>query len=83
MYIFNVTILVIVILCSDTEGVPSTAIREISVLKSLNHPAVVQLLDIVSVNKKIYLIFEYLNMDLSEVFEHSKLRMEDALIKVS
>ena len=48
----------------ESEGVPSTAIREITVLKELDHPHVVKLLDVVHVDKKIYLVFEYLNQDL-------------------
>lgn len=46
---------------------PSTAIREITVLKELDHPHVVKLLDVVHVEKKIYLVFEYLNQDLKVV----------------
>lgn len=33
---------------TDDEGIPVTAIREIALLKSLNHPNVVKLEDIVS-----------------------------------
>ncbi|GLV43703.1 Cyclin-dependent kinase 2 [Carabus blaptoides fortunei] len=66
---------------TDTEGVPSTAIREISVLKGLNHPAVVQLLDIVVVEKKLFLVFEYLNMDLKEFLDASTVKLEDDLVK--
>lgn len=66
----------------DTEGVPSTAIREISVLKGLNHPAVVQLLDIVVVEKKLFLVFEYLNMDLKEFLDASTVKLEEDLVKV-
>jgi serine/threonine protein kinase len=50
----------------DNEGVPSTAIREISLLKSLNHPNVVRLRDVVHDETKLYLIFEYLDQDLKK-----------------
>ena len=52
----------------EAEGVPSTAIREITVLKELDHPHVVRLHDVVHVDKKIYLVFEYLNQDLKVNF---------------
>lgn len=84
-YVFYIKLLIIinhVYICSDTEGVPSTAIREISLLKRLNHPSVVQLIDVIAIDRKVYLVFEYLNMDLNEFFEASKIRLEDALVKV-
>lgn len=31
----------------DNEGIPSTALREISLLKGLKHPNIVDLLDII------------------------------------
>ena len=45
----------------DEEGIPSTALREISVLKELNHPNIVKLLDVhyLEDKKKLYLVFEY------------------------
>ena len=36
-------------------------IREIAVLKELNHSAVVKLLDVVIADKKLYLVFEHLD----------------------
>ena len=35
--------------------------REIAVLKELNHPAVVKLLDVVIAEKKLFLVFEHLD----------------------
>ena len=35
--------------------------REIAVLKELNHPAVVKLLDVVVAEKKLFLVFEHLD----------------------
>jgi len=51
----------------EEEGMPSTAIREISLLKELSHPNVVKLLDVYCANaasKKLYLVFEFVDMDL-------------------
>ena len=50
----------------ESEGVPSTAIREIALLKELEHKNVVQLLDVVHADDKLYMVFEYLNMDLKK-----------------
>lgn len=51
---------------NETEGVPSTAIREISLLKELRHPNVVRLLDVLPEDKKLYLVFEYMTEDLKK-----------------
>ena len=49
---------------TQSEGVPSTTIREISVLREIEHPNVVQLKDVIMCPNKMYLVFEYLEMDL-------------------
>ncbi|GAB1610153.1 cyclin-dependent kinase 2-like [Argonauta hians] len=54
---------------AETEGVPSTAIREISLLRELTHHNVVQLLDVVQSDKKLYLVFEYLDQDLKKYMD--------------
>lgn len=59
------------ILCSEPEGVPSTALREISVLRELRHPSVVRLLDVLLADRKLFLVFEYLHMDLKRLMEAS------------
>uniref|UniRef100_A0A673I0W1 Cell division control protein 2 homolog n=1 Tax=Sinocyclocheilus rhinocerous TaxID=307959 RepID=A0A673I0W1_9TELE len=51
---------------SEEEGVPSTAVREISLLKELQHPNVVRLLDVLMQESKLYLVFEFLSMDLKK-----------------
>lgn len=56
---------------TESEGVPSTAIREISLLKELDHPNIVKLLDVVHSEKKLYLVFEYLNKDLKKFMDES------------
>ncbi|XP_069728337.1 cyclin-dependent kinase 3 [Phaenicophaeus curvirostris] len=56
---------------AEVEGVPSTAIREISLLKELKHPNIVRLLDVVHSQKKLYMVFEYLNQDLKKHMDSS------------
>jgi cyclin-dependent kinase len=54
----------------EDEGVPSTAIREISLLKEMRDPNIVRLLNIVHVDgKKLYLVFEFLDLDLKKYME--------------
>ena len=53
---------------NESEGVPSTAIREIAVLKELNHRAVVKLLDVI-VAEKLFLVFEHLDKDLKKLLD--------------
>lgn len=57
---------------SEEEGVPSTAIREISLLRELDHPNVVRLMDIVHADEKLYLVFEYLDLDLKRYMDSMK-----------
>lgn len=54
---------------SDDEGIPSTAIREISLLKELKHPNIVGLIDVLMEESRLYLIFEYLTMDLKKYMD--------------
>jgi len=54
---------------NEDEGVPSTAIREISVLKELEHPNVVTLIEVIFDKNKLYLVFEFLSMDLRKWLE--------------
>lgn len=54
---------------SEDEGVPSTAIREISLLKELQHPNIVKLECIVHQDKKLYLVFEFMQMDLKKYID--------------
>jgi len=53
----------------EEEGVPSTSIREICVLKELNHPNIVKLLDVVSTADKLHLVFEFLDRDLKKYID--------------
>jgi len=53
----------------EDEGVPSTAIREISILKEMNHKNIVSLMDVVNLPNKLYLVFEFLDQDLKKYMD--------------
>ncbi|KAG8917468.1 Cyclin-dependent kinase catalytic subunit [Tulasnella sp. 417] len=54
---------------AEDEGVPSTPIREISLLIELDDPNIVSLLDIVHDDNKLFLVFEFLDLDLKHYME--------------
>jgi cyclin-dependent kinase len=55
---------------AEDEGVPSTAIREISLLKEMRDPTIVRLFNIVHADgHKLYLVFEFLDLDLKKYME--------------
>ncbi|KAJ2960642.1 hypothetical protein NQZ79_g4008 [Umbelopsis isabellina] len=54
---------------NEEEGVPCTAIREISLLKELKHPNILRLYDVLHTEKKLTLIFEYLDSDLKKFLD--------------
>lgn len=51
------------------EGIPSTAIREIALLRELGHPGIVNLLDIVHGDNKLFLVFEFFNLDMKKYLD--------------
>ncbi|KAG5177809.1 cyclin-dependent kinase [Tribonema minus] len=53
----------------EDEGIPSTALREISLLRELQHPNIVQLRDCIQSEGKLYLIFEFVDRDLKKYLE--------------
>ncbi|XP_076242195.1 cyclin-dependent kinase 2 [Calliopsis andreniformis] len=66
---------------TESEGVPSTAIREISLLRELAHPNIVQLFDVVDGDKHLYLVFEFLQQDLKKLLDSVKGGLDQALVK--
>ncbi|KAK0548831.1 Cyclin-dependent kinase catalytic subunit [Tilletia horrida] len=54
---------------NEEEGVPSTAIREISLLKETRDENIVRLFDVIHQDSKLYLVFEFLDLDLKKYME--------------
>jgi serine/threonine protein kinase len=48
------------------------SIREICTLKELQHPNIVKLIDVILDTTKVYLVFEYLYMDLKKYIDDQK-----------
>lgn len=63
---------------SMDEGIPSTAIREISLLKQLQHQNIVRLYDVVHTDKRLTLVFEFLDQDLKNYLDSNGDRGLDA-----
>lgn len=54
----------------EDEGIPCTAIREISLLKELHHINIVQLFDVIHTEKNLTLVFEYMDLgDLKQLMD--------------
>lgn len=53
----------------DDEGVPSSALREICLLKELKHKNIVRLHDVLHSERKLTLVFEYCDQDLKKYFD--------------
>lgn len=51
------------------EGTPSTAIREISLMKELKHENIVSLHDVIHTENKLMLVFDYMDQDLKKYMD--------------
>ncbi|KAI8637103.1 serine/threonine-protein kinase pef1 [Parasitella parasitica] len=51
------------------EGTPSTAIREISLMKELKHPNIVRLQDVIHTENTLTLVFEFMDQDLKKYMD--------------
>ncbi|KAL1925261.1 uncharacterized protein VTP21DRAFT_144 [Calcarisporiella thermophila] len=66
---------------NEEEGVPCTAIREIALLKELKHPNIVRLYDVLHTDKKLTLVFEYLDSDLKKFLDAYRGDIDPTTIK--
>lgn len=60
----------------EDEGLPSTAIREVAVLKGADHPNVVKLLDVVCSPGRLHLVFEFVEANLKQYMKRHHMHLE-------
>lgn len=79
-----------ILMHNENEGIPITALREIKILKRLRHENIVPLLDIaVSPGSRsgrsrasIYMVFPYMDHDLSGLLNNPRVRLTQPQIKL-
>ena len=66
----------------ESEGFPITCLREIRILRQLDHPNIIKLKDIVFRHEKnsTYLIFDYMNHDLLGLRINKEMKFEESHI---
>ncbi|KAG9302799.1 hypothetical protein G9A89_009576 [Geosiphon pyriformis] len=86
----NVVALKRIIMHNEKEGIPITAIREIKILRQLNHANVISLNDLAirysestdaEVSPSIYMVFPYMDHDLAGLLENPNVQFSEAQIK--
>ncbi|XP_063233182.1 cyclin-dependent kinase 5 [Bacillus rossius redtenbacheri] len=65
----------------DDEGVPSSALREICLLKELKHRNIVRLYDVLHSDKKLTLVFEHCDQDLKKYFDSLNGEIDPDVVK--
>lgn len=66
---------------TEREGFPITAMREIRLLQSFDHPNIVTLLEIMVEQKQIYMIFDYADHDLTGLLSNPDIKLTEANCK--
>lgn len=73
---------------NEKEGMPVTALREIKILKALNHPCIVDILDMFIVRStekdplSVYMVFPYMDHDLAGLLENERVKLQPSHIKL-
>lgn len=61
-----------IIQINQKEGMPSTALREISILRSISHPNIIEILNIVHKEDILCIVFEFMDYDLLGYIEKNR-----------
>nr|GAT55843.1 CMGC/CDK/CDK9 protein kinase [Mycena chlorophos] len=77
-----------ILMHNEREGMPVTALREIKILKALNHPCIVNILDMFVVRStskdplSVYMVFPYMDHDLAGLLENERVKLQPSQIKL-
>ncbi|KAJ7598676.1 Pkinase-domain-containing protein [Mycena floridula] len=77
-----------ILMHNEKEGMPVTALREIKILKALNHPCIVNILDMFIVRStskeplSVYMVFPYMDHDLAGLLENERVKLQPSHIKL-
>ncbi|ORD99944.1 Y823 [Hepatospora eriocheir] len=58
------------------EGIPSTTMREIAILKLLNHENIISLLNVIINHESVIIVLEYVHYDLVDCLTNKKLQFD-------
>lgn len=69
---------------SENEGIPATTIREILLLKNLKHSTIIDLIEVIHNEDKMYLVFEFIETDLKRLiddYSRKGMRFDQSVVK--
>ncbi|KAF6762283.1 CMGC/CDK/CRK7 protein kinase [Ephemerocybe angulata] len=66
---------------TERDGFPVTAMREIKLLQSLKHQNVVRLHEMMVSNGSVFMVFEYMDHDLTGILSQNQFKFSDAHLK--
>ncbi|KAI0766248.1 kinase-like domain-containing protein [Irpex lacteus] len=78
-----------ILMHNEKEGMPITALREIKILKALQHPCIIDIFDMFVVRSEgkeaplsVYMVFPYMDHDLAGLLENDRVKLSPSQIKL-
>lgn len=65
----------------EDDGVPATAIREVSLLRELDHPNVIKIQNVILENGKLHFVLDYVKQDLKCYLNYEKKPLPSQTVK--